>query len=41
MALQASIDSLAWSSVSVIMLAILATVLLAEVVSTRVRRALA
>jgi phosphonate transport system permease protein len=41
MALQASIDALAWSGVSVILLAILATVLLAEVVSTRVRRALA
>jgi phosphonate transport system permease protein len=40
-ALQASIDSLAWSSVSVILLAILATVLLAELVSARVRRALA
>ena len=41
MALQASIDALAWSGVSVILLAILATVLLAEVVSGRVRRALA
>lgn len=41
MALQASIDALAWSGVSVILLAILATVLVAELVSTRVRRALA
>jgi phosphonate transport system permease protein len=41
MALQSSIDSLAWSSVSVILLTILGTVLLAEVVSTRVRRTLA
>ena len=41
MALQASIDALAWSGVSVILLAILATVLLAEVVSSRIRRALA
>jgi phosphonate transport system permease protein len=40
MALQASIDALAWSGVSVILLAILGTVLLAEVVSNRVRRAL-
>jgi len=41
MALQASIDALAWSRVSVILLAILATVLVAEVVSARVRRGLA
>jgi phosphonate transport system permease protein len=41
MALQASIDALAWSGVNVILLAILATVLLAELVSARVRRALA
>ena len=41
MALQASIDALAWSGVSVILLGILATVLLAEVVSARVRRLLA
>ncbi|MGE0161364.1 MAG: phosphonate ABC transporter, permease protein PhnE [Gemmatimonadales bacterium] len=41
MALQASIDALAWSGVSVILLAILVTVLLAEVVSSRVRRGLA
>lgn len=41
MALQSSIDALAWSRVSVILLAILATVLVAEVVSARVRRGLA
>jgi phosphonate transport system permease protein len=41
MALQASIDALAWSRVSVILLAILATVLVAELVSARVRRGLA
>jgi phosphonate transport system permease protein len=40
MALQASIDALAWSRVSVILAGILATVLVAEVVSARVRRAL-
>jgi len=39
-ALQASIDSLAWSRVSVILLGILATVLLAELVSARLRRGL-
>lgn len=41
MALQASIDALAWSRVSVILLAILATVLVSELVSARVRRGLA
>jgi phosphonate transport system permease protein len=41
MALQASIDALAWSRVSVILLLILATVLVAEVVSARVRKGLA
>lgn len=41
MALQASIDALAWSRVSVILLGILGTVLLAELVSARVRRGLA
>jgi phosphonate transport system permease protein len=41
MALQASIDALAWSRVSLILLVILATVLVAEVVSARVRRGLA
>ena len=41
MALQSSIDALAWSRVSVILLAILATVLVAELVSARVRRGLA
>jgi phosphonate transport system permease protein len=40
MALQASIDSLAWSRVSVVLLVILGTVLLAELASARVRRAL-
>lgn len=40
MALQASIDSLAWSRVSVVLFVILATVVLAEWVSARVRRAL-
>jgi phosphonate transport system permease protein len=40
MALQASIDALAWSRVSVILLGILATVLVAELVSARVRRGL-
>jgi phosphonate transport system permease protein len=38
MALQSSIDALAWSRVSVILVAILATVALAEWVSARVRR---
>ena len=41
MALQASIDSLAWSRVSVILLVILGTVVLAEWVSARVRKGLA
>jgi len=41
MALQASIDALAWSRVSVVLLVILVTVLVAEVVSARVRRGLA
>jgi phosphonate transport system permease protein len=41
MALQASIDALAWSRVSVILIGILATVLVAEVVSARVRKGLA
>jgi phosphonate transport system permease protein len=40
MALQASIDSLAWSRVSLILLAILGTVVLAEWCSARVRRGL-
>ena len=40
MALQASIDALRWSRVSVILLAILATVVFAEVVSARIRRGL-
>lgn len=40
MELQASIDSLAWSRVSVILLAILATVVLGEWISARVRRGL-
>ena len=40
MALQASIDALRWSRVSVILLAILATVVFAELVSARIRRAL-
>ncbi len=40
MALQASIDALAWSRVSVILLGILGTVLVAEIVSARVRRGL-
>ena len=40
MALQASIDALAWSRVSVILGVILATVVLAEWVSARVRREL-
>jgi phosphonate transport system permease protein len=38
MALQSSIDALVWSRVSVILVAILATVALAEWVSARVRR---
>jgi phosphonate transport system permease protein len=41
MALQASIDSLAWSQVSVILLVILGTVVVAEWVSARVRKGLA
>ena len=41
MALQASIDALRWSRVSVILLAILATVVFAELVSARIRRGLA
>lgn len=41
MALQASIDSLAWSRVSVVLAVILATVVLAEWASARVRRGLA
>ena len=41
MALQASIDALAWSRVSVILFAILGTVVVAEWASARVRRALA
>jgi len=41
MALQASIDALSWSRVSVILLGILATVLVAEVVSAKVRKGLA
>lgn len=41
MALQASIDSLAWSRVSVILLVILGTVVVAEWVSARVRKGLA
>ncbi|MEQ1857258.1 MAG: ABC transporter permease subunit, partial [Longimicrobiales bacterium] len=40
MALQASIDALAWSRVSVVLLGILATVLVAELASARVRRGL-
>jgi phosphonate transport system permease protein len=40
MELQASIDALAWSRVSVILLAILSTVVLGEWVSARVRRGL-
>ena len=40
MALQASIDALRWSRVSVILLAILATVVFAELVSARIRRGL-
>lgn len=40
MALQASIDALRWSRVSVILLAILGTVVFAEVVSARIRRKL-
>lgn len=40
MSLQASIDALAWSRVSVILLVILGTVLVAELVSARVRRGL-
>ena len=40
MALQASIDALRWSRVSVILLAILATVVFAELVSPRIRRGL-
>lgn len=40
LALQASIDALAWSRVSVVLLVILATVILAEWVSARVRRGL-
>ena len=41
MALQASIDALRWSRVSVILLAILGTVVFAELVSARIRRGLA
>jgi phosphonate transport system permease protein len=41
MALQASIDSLAWSRVSVILAAIVLTVGVAEWSSARLRRALA
>jgi ABC-type phosphate/phosphonate transport system permease subunit len=41
MALQASIDALAWSRASTVLLLILATVLAAELVSARARRALA
>jgi len=41
MALQASIDALAWSRVSVILLVILSTVVLAEWASARVRKGLA
>ena len=40
MALQASIDALRWSRVSVILLAILGTVVFAELVSARIRRGL-
>ena len=40
MALQASIDALRWSRVSVILIAILGTVVLAELVSARIRRGL-
>ena len=40
MALQASIDALRWSRVSVILFAILGTVVLAELVSARIRRGL-
>jgi len=40
MALQASIDALRWSRVSVILLAILATVVFAELVSARIRKRL-
>jgi phosphonate transport system permease protein len=40
MALQAAIDALAWSRVSVVLIGILGTVLLAEVVSARVRHGL-
>ncbi len=40
MALQASIDALRWSQVSVILLGILGTVVVAELVSARVRRGL-
>ncbi len=40
MALQASIDALRWSRVSVILFAILATVVFAELVSARIRRGL-
>jgi phosphonate transport system permease protein len=40
MALQASIESLAWSRVSVVLIAILGTVVVAEWVSARVRRGL-
>ncbi len=41
MALQASIDALAWSRVSVILLVILSTVVVAEWASARVRKGLA
>jgi phosphonate transport system permease protein len=41
MTLQAAIDALAWSRVSLVFLVILATVLVAEVVSARVRKHLA
>ena len=40
MALQASIDALRWSRVSVILIAILGTVVFAELVSARIRREL-
>ena len=40
MALQASIDALRWSRVSVILLAILGTIVFADLVSPRIRRGL-
>jgi ABC-type phosphate/phosphonate transport system permease subunit len=40
MALQTSIDALRWSRVSVILLAILGTVVFADLVSARIRRGL-